>query len=711
MIPALFEIALRGLMVAVLVGAGLRLLGVRDVLAQKWAWVLVLAAAVVMPVFLPIAARWPVLPSGMTLALPAQAWRAHATVAPLASSHAPASASSLESVPAVAFRRDTARSGESTSMAAMNAVSASVVSGGSLGSGVRSTIQTAPPPSAPTSVPERRSLMPTLKALALSLYFVVCGVLLLRLIYGLTSAVSVWLDAEPVDNAHAHNLPLRASRAVSSPVTIGSGVVLPIDYDEWDAEKLRIVLAHEQSHIRQGDFYLQLLAGLYTAVFWFNPLGWWIKRTLSDLGEAVSDRAALREAQSRSSYAQILLEFAGRPRPTLLGVAMARASSLSHRIERLLNDSSFRQAFSCRRGSALAAVLLVPVALIASTALVRVRAAAAQDATATQPASAPAPIRPAALPDLPALADTSLPQAPPAVAGVPVPPELPALADIGFPQAPPAVAGVPTPPEPPEPPSANDDDDVTIGAGQSLTITNSSNGHGRRYMQSGSGNGFAYSFDSDGDSYAVVSGNGDHISFGGDGWSGRYRDDIDKARRMAKGPFLWFTRDGKSYIVDDPSIVKGILAMYKPMEELGHQQEELGKQQEELGRQQEALGKKQEEASVPVPDVSREIAAIKEALASLEARKGGTVTQDDLGDLQSKIGDLQSRLGDIQGKIGDEQGRLGDEQGKLGEKQGELGEQQGRLGDEQGRLASEADRKVKSIIDESLHNGKARPVE
>ena len=49
----------------------------------------------------------------------------------------------------------------------------------------------------------------------------------------------------------------------------------------------------KRSHVRQRDFYLQLLAGLYAALFWFSPLGWWLKRKLSDLGEAISDRAGL----------------------------------------------------------------------------------------------------------------------------------------------------------------------------------------------------------------------------------------------------------------------------------------------------------------------------------------------------------------------------------------------------------------------------------
>ena len=49
--------------------------------------------------------------------------------------------------------------------------------------------------------------------------------------------------------------------------------------------------------------------------------------------------------------------------------------------------------------------------------------------------------------------------------------------------------------------------------------------------------------------------------------------------------------------------------------------------------------------------------------------------------------------------------------GKLGSMQGELGAKQGRLGAEQGKIAQEADRKVKSIIDESMKNGKAHPVQ
>ena len=196
------------------------------------------------------------------------------------------------------------------------------------------------------------------QSLAGFLYLAVAVALTLRVIFGLAAASRLWFGAQPVffdeEWGSFPRLHLRSSAAIASPVTIGSAVLLPADYTEWDAEKLRIVLAHERSHIRQGDFYLQLLAAVYAALFWFSPLGWWLKNKLRNLGEAIGDHAALNQAASPASYARLLLEFAALPRPTLIGVDMARPSTISQRIERLLNDSAFRQAFAGGAATCLA---------------------------------------------------------------------------------------------------------------------------------------------------------------------------------------------------------------------------------------------------------------------------------------------------------------------------------------------------------------------
>jgi len=696
MIPALIEAALRALVVALTVWAGLRLLRVSNVLAQKVAWGMVLAAALAMPFVM----RWQVLPPSLAFKVPMHLGQKSLPIRDTSRSHADGLASSQESL--VPEKTELGK----TELRGADHRAASTVSGYKVNTqhqvrrpGKRSEgagpieASNVDAPHAQTDTPAKTSssrmrgwaaaVVRNAETLGRLLYLAVCGVLLIRITYGLNLAMELWQAAEvfvpyPQDDP-GFGLRMRFSRAVSSPVTIGSGVLLPYECLEWDAEKLRIVLAHEHSHVRQGDFYLQILAGVYAAVFWFSPLGWWLKRELSDLGEAISDRAALEEAASRASYAQVLLEFAAMPRPTVAGVAMARTSNLSHRIERFLNESSFRQAFAGSRRRILLAMLLVPVAVFAATALIRVEAAASGQAVPAPPAAA-APAAPTAAPAAPTEASE---QAPPA------PVDALALA-------------------PPVADSADDLATPTADAQDDNSTTNTVTAKGKNSTTVG--HGYSYSYSSNGDSWALITDASEHVTFSGD-WSNYSRDSIDKVRKLTSGKFLWFTHGGKSYFIDDAATIDQIQAMYKPMEALGKQQEVLGKQQEELGRRQEELGRKQEQASVPTPDISKEMAKLNEAVAKLDAKKGSTVSRDELADIEGKLGEIQGRLGELQGQMGAEQGEFGAMQGKLGAEQGKLGAEQGRLGAEQGRIAGVADRKVRSMIVESLQNGKARPVE
>jgi beta-lactamase regulating signal transducer with metallopeptidase domain len=692
MIPALIEAALRAMIVALVVAVGLRLFRVCNVLAQKAAWGLVLVAALAMP----IAMRWQGIPASLALRLPTPAW-----------SHAPEPQPAPVPTPigAPAFSRASA---PETEHSGGDRFPAPLLSRSKIYSPIGN-----PPAQNPLDIAASTVKPPapwaTLRhfqpiTLALFVYCAISAMLFLRLFYGFVTALKLWLAAEPVSLELPLNLApdlrVRSSRAVSSPVTIGSGVVLPEDYIEWDAEKLRIVLAHERSHIRQADFYLQVLAGLYTALFWFSPLGWWLKHKLSDLGEAISDYAGLEEAASRASYAQLLLEFAALPRPTLIGVAMARTSNLPRRIERLLNDSIFRQAFAGSRRTLLA-VLLVPVALFAGTALIHVEAAgqAPQPTPPTPPAQPIAPLAAVSNPD-------EVPVPPmPAAPGAPVTPLPPA--GPGSTVIPEGAPDVPLPPEMQDtdrPVIVSSSNTTTISRDGTETTTNSGG------QSTSVGHGYSYSYYSNGDSWALVTDPGDHISFSGD-WNDDTRGKLDKARKLAHGKFLWFTHDGKSYFIDDPDIVTQIQAMYIPMEVLGKLQEALGKQQEELGKQQEKLGHQQELASIPTPDLSKQMAALNAAIAKLNEKAGSTVNQEELANVEAKLAEVQSELGDLQGVLGEKQGHFGEMQGKLGEQQGKLGEEQGRLGEKQGKLSQEADRKVKAIIEATVHNGKAHPVD
>ena len=733
LVPLLLEAALRALLAAIAVWAGLRLLRVGNVLVQKVAWGLVLAAAVAMPLM----PHWQILPATKALRLPALG----SSQIPEAKSAGSGPAIAVPAVAEIAVAEPSALMNHSVATPQVIAgvpdrYPAPSISNADLNPAAGSAIELAPSSTerAPIYMSSASTTNPAPFRLAAVLWLVYLGVfgaLLLRLLFGLASAVRLWVTAEPVstlrESDRASGVRLRSSTRVASPVNIGSGIVLPAGYSEWDEEKLRVVLAHERSHIRQGDFYLQLLAGLYASIFWFSPLGWWLKPRLSELGEAISDRAGLEEAASRSSYAQILLEFAALPRPTLTGVAMARTSHLAQRIERLLNESSFRQAFAAGGRRALLAVLLVPAALFAATALVRVEAAgtpvvvtqpgpqisAAGQSTAeqvTEPAPAPAVAPTPEAAPTPAPTSDAMPVPPsPSPAGAvdsghaPMAPIAPNPAIGSAPPVPPAL--VPIAPIAPMPQISVriPPDAIRVRIDPAITAEIAA-----ARAEAYSFRGMHFSFG--GDPYALVGDPGTKTRFNGE-WDGEHSEEIEKARKVAHGHFLWFRHEGKSYIVDDPAIVSQIEAMNKPMDELGDQMRALGQQMRDLGKQQREISKQMRDVSVPTPDLTKEMAELNAAVASLQAKQGGTISQKDLGDLQREIGRIQGELGSLQGKIVMQQISIDGGMGKYGEQQGKLGGEMGKLGAQMGQIARENEGKVNKIIDESLGNGKARPVE
>jgi hypothetical protein len=706
MTAVMIEAALRALAFAIAVGASLRLLRVRNVPVRKAAWSVVLIASLAMPFLM----RWPA----------AAGWAGRfAWAVPIRVKQLAVPQTQVKTAPAVLRASDDTP----VTLPASTAVAPSPVAISAVPDDVPVTLTVA---STEAPRPTKFQWPPAGRLIAM-MYLAVSGVLLLRLLWGLVVALRLWMTADLVSPLVAPEPHVRSSQKIPSPVTLGSGIVLPASYIEWDMKKLKTVLAHERSHVRQFDFYLQVLASLYTALFWFSPLGWWLRRALTSLGEAIGDRAGIDAAASRSSYAEILIEFAAMPRQTLPGVAMARPGNLAHRIERLLNEHLFRSAFAEGRRRAVVSLLLIPVALFAATALIRVSNAAAQTAPPV-PSSAPPP-QPAAAPDdqsAPPPAQNTVEPAPAPIPGAPNPAAAPAAP--GPAAAPPAGVGPATPVLANGDALKVDDSDDALVSDDDQTV-----------------NGFSYRFSNDGESYAIAEGPGSNITFSGS-WGDNRKAELDAARKVAKGPFLWFTHNGKSYVVDDPAIVARIRAMYKPMEGLGQRQEQLGKQQEALGKQQEELAREQEQAgAVKLPDLSREMADVDAAVArakeeqdkwntkeladveaKLKAEQDQTLTPEKVSELQAKLaaaqaewssermaemqaklGELQARLGELQGAAGERQGEFGEKMGKLGAEQGALGAQQGKLGAEQGRLAREADRQVRSIIEECLRNGKA----
>jgi beta-lactamase regulating signal transducer with metallopeptidase domain len=216
-----------------------------------------------------------------------------------------------------------------------------------------------------------------------------------------------------------------------------------------------------------------------------------------------------------------------------------------------------------------------------------------------------------------------------------------------------------------------------------------------------SARGYSYSYGYDDDQhFVIVSGKTDSLTMSG---STEDAEMVQELKKTIKGDFIWFERDGKSYIIRDQATIDRARKLWAPQEELGKRQEALGEQQEALGKQQEELGAQMEQIQVKVPDMTAELDKLKAKLQKLNS----SATMEQVGEIQSEIGELQSKIGELQSQAGEQQSKLGEGMGALGEKQGKLGEQQGELGRQQGELARQAAREMKRILDEAMAKGTA----
>jgi hypothetical protein len=160
--------------------------------------------------------------------------------------------------------------------------------------------------------------------------------MIVRVLVGVVLSWNLVRAAWPIRDAWAEGGRVRASAAISTPVTVGGSIVLPTDCVGWAASTQRAVLAHERAHVAGGDFYLLLLSQFNRVLFWFSPLSWWLHSRLASLAELTSDDAAMDALGDGPGYAAILLEMASRSAPVRGAVAMARPSTVCRRIERIL---------------------------------------------------------------------------------------------------------------------------------------------------------------------------------------------------------------------------------------------------------------------------------------------------------------------------------------------------------------------------------------
>ncbi len=159
----------------------------------------------------------------------------------------------------------------------------------------------------------------------------------------------------------------------TSPATWGffrANIALPMESSQWTEDKLRMVVAHEVSHLKRRDTWSHLLIQLGLATQWFHPLAWWGARRAACDRELACDAAALKDHSiNRKAYAELLLDFArGGRRPfqsSTLALAMSSRDPLLLRLQAIAHPSPRRYESGKVRVGLLAGAVLLFILILA----------------------------------------------------------------------------------------------------------------------------------------------------------------------------------------------------------------------------------------------------------------------------------------------------------------------------------------------------------
>ena len=184
----------------------------------------------------------------------------------------------------------------------------------------------APSSAASTTASSRATLLPSwsaaqwiialwlIGAIALGLRFV-AGVVATRRLAARTSSADDHLREalqQAAARAGLRTAPqLVVTDAVTMPCAFGVRqpvVVLPESARGWTRDRLDVVLLHEATHVRRGDYVTHLVAEFARIIHWYNPLVWLASRSLRAEAERATDEGVISAGATASDYAGHLLD-------------------------------------------------------------------------------------------------------------------------------------------------------------------------------------------------------------------------------------------------------------------------------------------------------------------------------------------------------------------------------------------------------------------
>ncbi|WP_343730028.1 M56 family metallopeptidase [Duganella sp.] len=488
----------------------------------------------------------------------------------------------------------------------------------------------------------------------------------------------------------AQHVRLGVADKLDSPITAGCWkpvVLVPVALvTGMPTDLLEALLAHELAHIKRHDYFVNLIQSAIEIVLFYHPSVWAISRRIRIEREQIADDLAVEMVGQPHKLAQALSQLDRFQFDTTQLAHAAHGGNLMSRIKRLLRPDV--EPVSWKVAMPLAGLLAAGAVLYAH--------------------AAPQPPEPPAPPSPPAVVEPAAPAAPPAPPAAPAK-EARAIPAIPAVPATPALPAIPAPPAAPAVPANVKFDHAVINDGPDR-----------------------------GGSYAIVRSNQEAITVSAT------TQDIRKVaalREKVKGNFLWFRDGDKSYLIQDPAVLAQIDAVWVPVNGLGEQMDAQGKKMEAQGkiinaigaqmeaaanqfskqaerdasgqqRQMEQVAREQEKVVRRIDLAAREIAADNTPEKAAEFQKKMALLQAELAPLQKQMAEHQRALATNSAKLRELNGpmqSLNQKMAEASQPMGDLNLRMGELSRKHADAVREAERVMKSLMQQSLQNGKAIP--
>ncbi|MBP3985579.1 hypothetical protein J5837_14290 [Pseudoxanthomonas helianthi] len=216
-------------------------------------------------------------------------------------------------------------------------------------------------------------------------------------------------------------------------------------------------------------------------------------------------------------------------------------------------------------------------------------------------------------------------------------------------------------------------------------------------------------------------------------------DDIEVARKGMDSDFIWFRRDGRTWVISDADTVARARQAWASTDALGKQMEGLSTRMQPHSDRMEALGKRMEALHVDDAFATPEVRAASEQMQSLGEKMGELGQRQALlamksikasGAEQERLQREQDQLSRQQEALSQQMDRnaavldaaskrmeaqrapmeaLGREMEDAGKPMDSIGKEMGALGSRIEREAHIADKQVRKLIDEAYASGRAQP--